>query len=98
MKLITSDWGQEGIELVETELPDAVLLDLKLPDINGLEVIKSIRLFSAVPIMVLTVDSTEATVVQALELGANEYVFEPFPPYGASRPCQTHVDPGWQCQ
>ena len=71
------DWGREGITLVETAAPDVVILDLGLPDINGLEVIKGIRLFSKVPILVLTAKSEETTVVQALELGANDYMVKP---------------------
>jgi two-component system KDP operon response regulator KdpE len=77
-KLISAEWGQEGIDLVEKEAPDLVILDLGLPDMDGLDVIKHIRLFSKVPIMVLTVNSDETIVVQALELGANEYVVKPF--------------------
>ena len=76
--LLPTGQGQKGIDLVESENPDIVLLDLGLPDINGLEVIKQIRLFSEVPILILTVNVDEATVVQALELGANDYVFKPF--------------------
>ena len=78
VEIISAKWGQEGIDLVETENPDVVVLDLGLPDIDGLEAIKRIRLFSRVPILILTVDTNEATVVQALELGANDYVFKPF--------------------
>ncbi len=78
VEIISAKWGQEGIELVETANPDVVILDLGLPDIDGLEVIKRIRMFSKIPILILTVDTNEATVVQALELGANDYVFKPF--------------------
>lgn len=78
MSILSSSWGREGIESVERESPDIVILDLGLPDMDGLDVIKQIRLFSKVPILVLTVDSDESTVVQALELGANEYVVKPF--------------------
>jgi two-component system KDP operon response regulator KdpE len=77
-QIISAEWGQDGIDLVEKESPDLVILDLGLPDMDGLDVIKQIRLFSKVPILVLTVDAEETTVVQALELGANEYVVKPF--------------------
>lgn len=77
-RLISAEWGQEGIEMVEKESPDLVILDLGLPDMDGLDVIKQIRLFSRVPILVLTVNMEESIVVQALELGANEYVTKPF--------------------
>jgi len=78
IKLISAEWGQEGLGLVEKESPDIVILDLGLPDMNGLDVIKQIRLFSQIPILVLTVDTDETTIVQALELGANEYITKPF--------------------
>jgi DNA-binding response OmpR family regulator len=76
--IVSAAWGKEGIELVEKEFPDIIILDMGLPDMDGLDVIKQIRLFSQIPILVLTVDANETTVVQALELGANEYVTKPF--------------------
>ncbi len=78
VEIVSAGWGQEGIELVERESPDVIILDIGLPDMDGLDVIKQIRLFSQIPILVLTVDTNESTVVQALELGANEYVTKPF--------------------
>lgn len=77
-ELISAEWGQEGIDLAESESPDLIIVDIGLPDLNGLEIIKQIRLFSQIPIMVLTVESSETMVVQALELGANDYVTKPF--------------------
>ena len=78
VKIITAEWGNEGIELVEKESPSIVILDIGLPDMNGLDVIKEIRSFSKVPIIVLTIDTSETTVVHALEYGANEYIYKPF--------------------
>ena len=49
IEIISADWGQDGITKVETEAPDVVILDLGLPDINGLDVIKGIRKFSKGP-------------------------------------------------
>ena len=77
-ELISSRLGKEGIELVESKCPDIVILDLGLPDISGFEVLKSLRRFSAVPIVVLTVRSEEADVIKALEWGADEYIIKPF--------------------
>lgn len=77
-RIISTSEGQKGIEYIETESPGVVILDLDLPDIDGFEVIRQIRLFSAVPILVLTVSSEERDVVKALEIGANEYVTKPF--------------------
>ena len=77
-ELISSHLGKEGIELAENEHPDVVILDLGLPDISGFEVLKSLRLFSTVPVVVLTVRSDETDVVKALEWGADEYIIKPF--------------------
>jgi len=76
--LISTRMGEEGIELVETEEPDVVILDLGLPDIDGLEVLKSIRLFSSVPVVVLTVRGEERDVSRGLDRGANDYIAKPF--------------------
>ncbi len=77
-ELISSHLGKEGIELVESECPDMVILDLGLPDISGFEVLKSLRGFSTVPVVVLTVRSDETDVVKALEWGADDYIIKPF--------------------
>jgi DNA-binding response OmpR family regulator len=77
-QIISSHSGVKGIEMVKSESPDAVILDLGLPDINGHQVLSQIRLFSAVPIVILTVRSQEEDVVKALEGEANDYVVKPF--------------------
>ncbi len=64
--------------MVESEEPDVVILDLGLPDINGFEVLREIRLFSHVPIIILTVRSEEADIIKGLERGADDYVTKPF--------------------
>lgn len=76
--VISTRLGQKGIELVESEAPDMVILDLGLPDINGFEVLRNIRLFSSVPTIILTVRSDEADIVKGLELGADDYITKPF--------------------
>lgn len=77
-KLISTPLGQKGIELAEVEKPDVVILDLGLPDISGYEVLKQIRLFSAVPIIILTVRAEEVDIVRRLEGGADDYIVKPF--------------------
>ena len=77
-KLIATSLGEEGIKLVEKGNPDIVILDLGLPDISGFEVLKSIRLFSNVPVVILTVRGEEADVTKGLEWGADDYVVKPF--------------------
>jgi len=70
--------GQDGIEKCATELPDLVVLDLGLPDMDGQDVIARIREWSEVPIVVLSVRTGEAEKVAALDRGANDYVTKPF--------------------
>lgn len=80
VELVSSQFGERGIEMVETEKPDIVILDLGLPDINGHEVLKRIRLFSSVTILILTVRAEEADIVRGLECGADDYMTKPFRP------------------
>ena len=77
-QLISSSLGEEGLELVETENPDLVILDLGLPDTSGFEVLRQVRLFSSVPVVILTVRADEADMVKGLEWGADDYVVKPF--------------------
>jgi len=70
--------GNKGIEAVETESPDVVLLDLELPDVDGLQVLRQIRLFSYVPIIIITVRNQEIDKLKGLELGADDYLAKPF--------------------
>lgn len=76
--LVSAGLGETGLEMVETEKPDVVILDLGLPDINGFEVLKQIRLFSDVPILILTARFEEADIIKGLEWGADEYITKPF--------------------
>ena len=77
-KIISSAKGEAGIDTVESESPDVVILDLGLPDISGFEVLKRIRLFSDVPILILTVRSDESDIIKGLEWGADDYMVKPF--------------------
>ena len=76
--VLSTERGEKGIELVEKEQPNIVILDLGLPDINGFDVLKDIRNFSSVPIIILTVRGEEVDIVKGLEFGADEYVVKPF--------------------
>ena len=70
--------AREGIKLITTHPPEAVILDLGLPDMDGLDVITTIREWSAVPIIVLSARGQEQDKVTALELGADDYLTKPF--------------------
>ncbi|HEY7835367.1 MAG TPA: response regulator transcription factor [Ktedonobacterales bacterium] len=70
--------GQEGLELVARWHPDVVILDLALPDMDGLDVCRQVRAWSAVPIIVLSVRADDSDKVAALDLGADDYLTKPF--------------------
>lgn len=70
--------GLAGLELVLREQPQVVLLDLGLPDVDGLTLIPMVRAASAVPIIVLTAQDDDPTMVRALDSGADDYVVKPF--------------------
>jgi two-component system alkaline phosphatase synthesis response regulator PhoP len=77
--LLAGDGGG-GLALARTRRPDAIVLDLGLPVVDGLDVIRSLRRDSAVPILVLTARGDETDRVAGLELGADDYVVKPFSP------------------
>jgi two-component system KDP operon response regulator KdpE len=70
--------GEQGLDLVEQEKPDLVLLDVGLPDLDGYEVLRQIRAFSDVPVVMLTARDDTLDLVKGLELGADDYVTKPF--------------------
>jgi len=78
VKLIASTTGKKGILLVRKESPDIVILDLNLPDISGFDVLKEIRKFSTVPVIILTVRSEDEDMLKGLEAGADDYIIKPF--------------------
>jgi len=78
VKLIASPMGKKGIELTKKESPDIVILDLNLPDISGFDVLREIREFSTVPIIILTVRSDNEDMMKGLEAGADDYIIKPF--------------------
>jgi two-component system KDP operon response regulator KdpE len=77
-KLLSTHLGEMGIDLLQSDNPDVIILDLGLPDISGFEVLKRIRFFSDVPVLILTVRSDESDIVKGLEWGADDYVIKPF--------------------
>jgi two-component system KDP operon response regulator KdpE len=70
--------GREAIALAATCAPDIILLDLGLPDIDGIEVVRAIRAWSVVPIIVVSARSEDADKIGALDAGADDYVCKPF--------------------
>lgn len=76
--VVTATSAIEAIRLSATQSPDAMLLDLGLPDKDGKEVIREVRAFSQVPIIVLSARDRETEKISALDLGADDYVNKPF--------------------
>jgi two-component system KDP operon response regulator KdpE len=70
--------GEQALDLIEQERPDIVLLDIGLPDIDGFEVLRQVRAFSDVPVVMLTARDDAMDKVKGLELGADDYVTKPF--------------------
>lgn len=70
--------GRSAIEVCTGKRPDLALVDLGLPDISGIEVIRAVRVFAHLPIIVLSARSEEGDKVEALDAGANDYVQKPF--------------------
>ena len=72
--------GLNGVEMVRSLSFDIIILDLNLPDIDGLEVLRQIRAFSNIPIVIVTVRGEEDDQAKGLEIGADDYIVKPFRP------------------
>lgn len=77
-QVLTAQRCQQGILMLTSHVPDLVLLDLGLPDLDGEEFIRAARSSSVIPIIVLSARTEEADKVSALDLGANDYITKPF--------------------
>lgn len=70
--------GQEGLEMVRDNNPDVILLDLGLPDMDGINVIRNLRTWTSIPIIILSARDQESDKVKALDAGADDYLSKPF--------------------
>lgn len=70
--------GREGIALVAAQKPDVIILDLGLPDVDGVEVIRLLREWTLTPIVILSVRGSERDKIEALDRGADDYLTKPF--------------------
>lgn len=77
-KVVTAATGNEGLSIISSQCPDIILLDLGLPDMDGINVISKVREWSLCPIIVLSARSTDIDKVTALDLGADDYITKPF--------------------
>ncbi|MFC2056512.1 response regulator transcription factor [Chloroflexota bacterium] len=80
VNLMSTALGEEGVRLTKKEHPDVVILDLGLPDIDGFQVLRQIRGFSDVPLLILTVRGEEEDKIRGLGEGADDYIVKPFSP------------------
>lgn len=76
--VIEADSGRLGLEEAARGQPDAIVLDLGLPDVRGMQVLKQLREWTKVPVLVLTVQAVESDKVEALDAGADDYLTKPF--------------------
>jgi two-component system KDP operon response regulator KdpE len=77
-RVSTAARGEEGLAMAAAQLPDLVILDLSLPDLDGVEVCKRLREWTRIPIIVLSVRDSERDKVNALDSGADDYLTKPF--------------------
>jgi two-component system, OmpR family, KDP operon response regulator KdpE len=107
LEVVESGTAEEGLVLVADRRPDVVLLDLGLPDLDGIEALRRIRSFSDLPVVVLTARDRQQDKIAALDAGADDYVTKPFDveellarvravlrrvPQASSMPAVIHVD------
>ena len=77
-RVLYADNGQQGLEIIRSQCPDIILLDLGLPDINGFHIIREVRTWTSTPIIVISARTAEQEKVTALDLGADDYITKPF--------------------
>jgi two-component system KDP operon response regulator KdpE len=77
-RVSTASTGQEGLAMIARHRHDVILLDLGLPDVNGLLVLKQLREWTQTPVIILTVQDNESDKIEALDSGADDYVTKPF--------------------
>lgn len=77
-QVLEAHTGLEALEIIRTQLPDLVLLDVMMPELDGFETLRMLREFSSIPVIMLTAKGEEDDKVYGLELGADDYVTKPF--------------------
>lgn len=77
-KVTTANTGKDGLAVLTSSLPDLVLLDLGLPDMDGVDIIKKTREWTSIPIIVISARTQEKEKVAALDAGADDYITKPF--------------------
>ena len=78
--MIATETGKEAYSLITSRCPDVVILDLGLPDMDGMKILKEVRAWSNMPIIVVSARDHEKDKVEALDMGADDYITKPFNP------------------
>ena len=76
--VVEASTGSEALSLITSHCPDLILLDLGLPDMNGVDLLRSVRQWTSTPILVISARTHESDKVEALDLGADDYITKPF--------------------
>jgi two-component system KDP operon response regulator KdpE len=79
-RVVTAGGGEEALRIAEQQRPDIAVLDIVMPDMSGLEVMRKLRERSGIPIILLTAKDNDADKVRGLEMGADDYLVKPFNP------------------
>jgi two-component system KDP operon response regulator KdpE len=79
-RVVTAENGEEALRMAEEHRPDIALLDIVMPDITGLEVMRKLRERTNIPVILLTAKGSDADKVRGLEMGADDYLAKPFSP------------------
>jgi two-component system KDP operon response regulator KdpE len=77
-KVLLAETAADGLRRAETERPELMVLDLGLPDLDGLEVLRRVRSWSAMPVLIVSVRDSETDIVACLDAGADDYLLKPF--------------------
>lgn len=77
-QIVEAETGRQGLSEAATHKPDLIILDLGLPDMDGVEVVKVVRAWSSVPVIILSARSQESDKISALDAGADDYLVKPF--------------------
>lgn len=77
-RLVTTEFGRDGLSLAASHSPELILLDLGLPDIDGVEFIRTLRGWTSIPIIVVSARGQERDQIDALDAGADDYLVKPF--------------------
>ncbi len=79
-RVVTAENAEEGLRLAQQERPDIALLDIVMPEVSGLELMRRLRELMSLPVILLTARGSDADKVRGLELGADDYIAKPFSP------------------